>query len=104
MPAQTHCAGKNRRQKTLPRCLFAGECGTVSVVFPFGGHPWGQHRMDGDRWRRARAQRRRLYSFFSIPQRSGFAREIKCIASLFYLRNILRQLNPKYRLILTELV
>ena len=74
MPAQTHCAGKNRRQKMLPRCLFAGEYETVSVVFPFGGHPWGQHRMDGDRWRRARAQRRRLYSFFSIPQRSGFAR------------------------------
>lgn len=41
---------------------------------------------------------------FSIPQRSGFAREIKCNASLFYLRNILRQFNIKHRLIFTELV
>ena len=66
MPAQTHCAGKNRRQKRLPRCLFAGEYKTVSVVFPFGGHPWGQHRMDGDRWRRARAQRRRRCVQYTI--------------------------------------
>ena len=73
MPAQTHCAGKTGDKSCSPAEL-AGEYRTVSVVFPFGGLPWGQHRMDGDRWRRARAQRRRLYSFFSIPQRSGFAR------------------------------
>ena len=45
---------------------LAGEYETVSVVFPFGGHPWGQHRMDGDRWRRARAQRRRRFFQYTI--------------------------------------
>ena len=75
MPAQTHCAGKNRRQKRLPRCLFAGECGKQSVVFPFGGLPWGQHRMDGDRWRRAWAQRRRRCVQYTTAERvcKGFS-------------------------------
>ena len=68
MPAQTHCAGKTGDKRCSPAEL-AGECGTVSVVFPFGGHPWGQHRMDGDRWRRARAQRRRRFFQYTTAER-----------------------------------
>ena len=65
MPAQTHCAGKTGDKSCSPAEL-AGEYRTVSVVFPFGGLPWGQHRMDGDRWRRAQRPCAAGYIAFSV--------------------------------------